>query len=96
MGTAFPKCSADNCGNCCRATDDDDLLFGDARKWIQAKKLLVDAADADYLLFIELRAMTAEERDAYFNSLRSLNAGTDGLGFGIFCVRLSLPTCVHM
>ena len=53
------------------------LLLGDSRKWAQAKKLLVDTAAADYFLFIELRAMTAEERDAYFNSMRALNADSE-------------------
>ena len=48
-------------------------LFGDSCKWTAAKKLLVDAAALDYHLFIELRAMTAEERTEYFNNLRSLN-----------------------
>ena len=50
------------------------VLFGNSQWWTAAKKLLVDAAAGDYHLFLELRAMTAEERAGYFNSLRSLNA----------------------
>ena len=50
------------------------VLLGCSKRWVEAKKMLVDAATRDYNLFIELCVMTAEERASYFNSMRSLGA----------------------